>query len=123
MKIPSQYLPVMPYLILRDAPGFLRFAREVFGATEQLIVPDEDRGIMHGELKIGDAVIMFAGATDQWTEKSAGMYLYITGVDKVFQAALDRGAQSLMPPERKDYGYTAGFNDPYGNQWWIVEAE
>jgi len=123
MNIPTQYLPVMPYLILRDAQGFLDFSKAVFGAQEQLIVPAEGgRGIMHGELRIHDAVIMFAGATDDWKEKSAGMYIYVPEVDSVYQAALARGARSLMAPEKKEYGYTAGFEDPYGNQWWIVEG-
>jgi PhnB protein len=122
MKIPDHYLPVMPYLILKDAQGFLDFAKAVFGAEEQLIVPGEaDRGIMHGELRVGDAVIMFAGATAEWGEKTAGMYIYVKDVDKVYAAALAQGARSLMHPEKKDYGYTAGFEDPFGNQWWIVQ--
>ncbi|AHM62894.1 transposase [Flammeovirgaceae bacterium 311] len=123
MKIPAQYLPVMPYLILKDAKLFSDFAKKVFGATEQLIVPAEDSGIMHGELKIHDAVIMFAQAGDSWTEKTAGMYLYVEDTESVYKAAIAAGAKSLMEPQRKDYGFTAGFNDPFGNQWWVVQAE
>lgn len=122
MKIPTQYLPVMPYLILHKVKDFLVFTKEVFGATEQLIVPTEDNGIMHGEIKIGPAVIMIAEASDNWKEKSAGMYIYVENVTNVYRMALDKGAKSLMPPEQKDYGFTAGFEDPFGNQWWIVEG-
>jgi PhnB protein len=123
MKIPSQYLPVMPYLIVRNAQEFLDFTKTVLGAREQMIVPAEDHGIMHGEIRINDAVIMFADAGGQWGERPAGMYIYIDDVTKVYKAALDNGAKSLMPPEKKDYGFTAGFEDTFGNQWWIVEAE
>lgn len=124
MKIPSEYLPVMPYLILQDSKGFLTFAKEVFGATEQMIVPAEDgKSIMHAEIKIFDAVIMFAQANDNWSEKSAGMYIYLEQVNAVYDKALAQGAKTLMPPEKKEYGYTAGFEDPFGNQWWIVEGE
>ncbi len=123
MKIPAQYLPVMPYLILKNPKAFSDFAKTVFGAKEQLVVPAEDNSIMHGELKIHDAVIMFAQASDSWSEKSAGMYIYVEDIDSVYKAAMENGAKSLMEPQKKDYGYTAGFNDPFGNQWWIVAAE
>ncbi|HEX9979283.1 MAG TPA: VOC family protein [Flavobacterium sp.] len=124
MKIPSEYLPVMPYLLLNKADEFLTFAKNVFGATEQMIVPGEgDRKIMHGEIKIHDAVIMFAQAGDNWQEKSAGMFIYVDSVDKVYDAALREKAISLYQPMQQEYGYTAGFEDPFGNQWWIVEAQ
>ncbi|WP_224998619.1 glyoxalase/bleomycin resistance/extradiol dioxygenase family protein [Cesiribacter sp. SM1] len=123
MKIPAQYLPLMPYLILKNAKAFSDFAKTVFGAKEQLTVPAADGSIMHAELKIHDAVIMLAQAGDNWSEKTAGMYIYVEDVDSVYHAAINGGAQSLMEPQKKDYGYTAGFNDPFGNQWWIVAAE
>ena len=123
MKIPPQYLPVMPYLILGDARGFLDFAQQVFGATELMIARDEQNSIRHGEINIGPAVIMFAQSTDQWPIKPAGMFLYVENVYQVYDAAMHRNAISLMHPERKDYGYTAGFEDPAGNHWWIVQGE
>lgn len=124
MKIPDNYLPVMPYIIIDDAPGFLQFTKTVFGATEQLIVPGEDgRAIMHGEIKIGDAVIMFAGGNAQWGSKTSGMFIYVEDADKVYKTALAHGATSLMEPVRQDYGYSGGFEDPYGNHWWICQGE
>ncbi len=124
MKIPEHYLPVMPYLILKEAEAFSRFLKTVFGATEQLIVPGaEGRGIMHGELKIHNAVIMFAEAGESWGEKTAGMFIYVKNVDKVYEEALRQGARSLQAPENKDYGYSGGFEDPFGNHWWIVQTE
>jgi len=124
MKIPSEYLPVMPYLILKDSKGFLKFAKEIFGATEQMIVPaDDGMSIMHGEIKIFDAVIMFAHVNEKWREKTAGMYIYLEDINHVYLNALSNGSKSLMLPEKMEYGYTAGFEDPFGNQWWIVEGE
>ena len=122
MEIPKEYLPVMPYLILNEAEAFRKFAKTVFGATEQLIVPGEgDRGIMHGELRIHDAVVMFAQAGDMWKEKSAGMFIFVDDVDAVYKRAIDESATSLYAPMTQEYGYTAGFEDPFGNQWWIVK--
>jgi PhnB protein len=123
MNIPQQYLPVMPYIIMDDAVAFLEFTKKVFGATEQLIVPGEgERAIMHGEIRIGGAVVMFAGGSGQWPQKTSGMFIYIEDADKVYAAALENGATSLMPPTQQDYGYSGGFEDPFGNQWWICQG-
>jgi len=123
MKIPEQYLPIMPYLIVKNAKQFMDFAKEVFEATEQLITPAGNDKIMHGELKIHDAVIMFADASDTWKEKTSAMYIYVTDADKTYHSAINKGAKNLQSPEKKGYGYTAGFEDPFGNQWYVVEAE
>lgn len=123
MKIPEQYLPIMPYLILKDTKGFLEFTKDVFGAEEQLTVPAEDEKIMHGEIRIFDAVVMFGNAGENWKEKTAAMYMYVQDVDKTYQLAVDHDAKSLERPSKKEYGYNASFEDPFGNQWFIVEAE
>jgi len=121
MNIPEQYLPVMPYLILPDAAAFHVFMKEVFAAEDQLILPDDQKRIMHGELRIGKAVIMFAEATEQWKARSAGMFIYVENVDTIYTNAMKAGAKDLMPPEQRDYGYTAGVEDRWGNQWWLVQ--
>jgi len=123
MKIPSQYLPIMPYLILKEASAFLQFMKSVFNATEQLLVPADGNKIRHGELRINDAVIMFADATEQWQEKPAGMYVYVAQVPETYAKAMAQGATSLMEPQPREYGFTAGFKDAFGNDWWIVEPE
>ena len=124
MKIPSEYLPVMPYIITDDATGFLEFTKKVFGATVQMIVPgDAGRNIMHGEIKIFDAVIMFADKPDNFDTRGCGMFIYVEGVDGIYQNAIGDNCKSLMQPAQQEYGYTAGFEDRYGNQWWIVEGE
>lgn len=123
MKIPAQYLPVMPYIILNKAADFLAFTKKVFGATEQIIVPGEgERTIMHGEIKIFDAVIMFAQTPDNFSERPCGMFIYVENVTSIYEKALLENAVSLMPPVQQEYGFTAGFQDVFGNQWWIVEG-
>ncbi len=123
MKIPQQYLPVMPYLIIPNAKAFIAFMKAVFNANEQLIVNRTDTLIMHGELRIGDAVIMLADATEQFNKRAAGMFIYVSGVDSIYEKAIANGATTLMKPGQQEYGYTAGFQDAWDNQWWIVEGE
>ncbi len=120
MNIPQQYRPVMPYLIVNNARAFADFANKVFNAEEQLIVPREEK-IRHGELKINEAVIMFADATESWKTKTAGMYMYVEDVNNVYNRAMEQGSKGLMPPQQQSYGYTAGFEDPFENHWYIVE--
>jgi uncharacterized glyoxalase superfamily protein PhnB len=122
MDIPKQHLPIMPYLIIKDAKAFIDFIKEVFDASEQAIIQRDEDKIMHGEIRIKNAVIMFADVTDEFKEKPAGMFIYIEKVDTVYARAVDKGATSLMKPIKMEYGYTAGFEDKFGNQWWIVEA-
>lgn len=124
MKIPSEYLPVMPYIITENATAFLEFTKNVFGATEQMIVPGEgQRSIMHGEIRIFDAVVMFADKPENFETRACGMFIYVYDVDGIYQSAIKHKAKILMGPTTQEYGYTAGFEDPFGNQWWIVEGE
>lgn len=122
MRIPDQYLPIMPYLILDKATAFLEFTKKVFEAKEQLIVPNKDGSIMHGEIRIGNAVVMFGQAGETWKAKTAAMYMYVSNVDNCYQQALKNGAESLEEPQQKEYGYSASFEDPFDNHWFIVQG-
>ena len=123
-KAPDYYLPIMPYIIVKDARKFYDFMKEVFPVEEKAIyLRDENSDvIMHGEFTIGKAALMFANSTDEWHECTSGMFLIIDNVDEVYKKAIAAGAESLQEPEDKDYGYSAGFKDPYGNTWWITQG-
>lgn len=121
MEIPKQYLPIMPYLVIHHAKKFSIFMQSVFGATEQLIVPTDDNKIMHGELRINDAVVMFADSSEGWKEKPAAMYLCVDEVNDIYERALQHGATSLQKPDKREYGFSAGVQDPFGNQWFMVK--
>jgi PhnB protein len=123
MKIPSNYNRLMPYMILPNAYRFVEFMKNVFDATEEAIIPRSEGIIMHGELRIGDSVIMFADATEEIAARPAGIFIYVEDVDETYKKALAWGANSLRAPEQQPYGYTCGIHDPFGNDWWPVQAE
>lgn len=123
MKIPDQYNRLMPYLIIPDAAGFIVFMKEVFDAEEQIIVPRSEGVIMHGELRIGDAVIMFADVTPEFAARPAGIFIYVDSVEDTYKKAIAAGAISVMEPMRQSYGFTCGFKDVFGNEWWPTEGE
>ncbi|MFM6926155.1 MAG: VOC family protein [Ferruginibacter sp.] len=122
MKVPPEYNRLMPYLIVPEANAFIAFMKDVFGAEEQRIVPRSEGVIMHGELRIGDSVIMFADVTAEFLAKPAGMFIYVADVNDTYQKALAAGAASLMEPMQQPYGFTCGFKDPFGNDWWATEG-
>jgi PhnB protein len=122
MKIPSEYNRLMPYLIIPDAAGFIIFMKDVFGAEEQRIVPRSEGVIMHGELRIGDAVIMLADVTPEFIARPAGIFIYVDDVKDTYNKAMAAGAVSLMEPVQMPYGFTCGFKDRFGNDWWPTEG-
>ena len=122
MQVPQQYNPLMPYLILPNAYEFIAFMKEVFNAEQQMIVPRSEGILMHGELRIGDAVIMLADATAEFTARPAGLFIYVEKVDETYKKALAGGAKPSMEPQQQSYGYTCGFKDPFGNDWCVTQA-
>lgn len=121
MNIPKEYNRLMPYLIIPDAQGFIHFMHEVFDAKLQMSVPRSEGVIMHGELRIGDSVIMFADSTEQFAARPAGIFIFMEQIDALYEKALALGCTSTLPPCDQPYGHTCGFRDPFGNDWWPTE--
>jgi len=120
INLPQGYQRVMPYLILKDATGFLEFCKVVFDATEKLKHMRDEATIAHAEIQIGESTIMFAEATDQWKAQTAGLFVYVKDADETYKKALDNGAVSVMEPANQSYGRSGGISDPCGNTWWIT---
>jgi PhnB protein len=96
MSTPTQYQTVTPYLIIKDALSFLQFMQELFGAevTEKHFRDESETTVMHAELKIGNASIMCAEATDQWKTEPAGLFVYVENADASYAKALELGCTS-----------------------------
>lgn len=122
VKIPEGYTQVMPYLIVPDAEGLLKFTVEVFGAKEKMKVLHDNGSIMHAEVFIGNSVIMFANSSDPYPPQPAGLFIYVDNADEVYKRALEAGATSVMELTNQDYGRTSGVLDANGNTWWITSA-
>jgi len=120
MNIPENHQTVMPYLVLRDVRGFLKFAQNVFDAEILVEHLDENNHVMHAEIRIGGSTIMMGEANEIWTVNNAGMFIYVENADKTFQLALNEGAKSILEITDQDYGRSGGVKDPFGNIWWIT---
>ena len=116
------YQSVIPYLILSGGVrGFVEFTKQVFGASERMIVPGDDGNIMHGELSIGDSLIEFGDANAQFPARPAALHHYVRAVDEIYSRALAAGATSLYAVTDQSYGDREGaFKDPFGNIWFVA---
>jgi PhnB protein len=122
LNIPEGYQRIMPYLIIEDAGAFLNFTKNVFDALEKYRVMRTETLIMHAEISIGESVIMFADATEQFSKQTAGLFIYVDDCDRVYKKALDNGGISVMEPTNQEYGRSSGVKDPFGNTWWITSV-
>jgi len=118
MRVPEGYQQVMPYLIVRGAAKFIEFTSKVFGAVEKLRIMRDERIVRHAEIKIGESVIMFADATEQFAPRTAALFVYVEDADRTYAEALAEGGTSVMPMSDQEYGRSGGFADPFGNLWW-----
>ena len=112
---------VMPYLPVRQAIELIEFVKRAFAAQE-LVRTTGSSGGVHAEVRIGDSRLMIGGG-GAWGGQPmpTGLHLYVPDADRVYQAALDAGADSLYAPVDQPYGdREAGVRDVAGNQWYIA---
>jgi uncharacterized glyoxalase superfamily protein PhnB len=109
---------VLPYLHPENARTQIDFLRRAFGAQEMTVVEAGGR-IMHGAVRIGDAVVELGEPEDRAGIPANGMFLFVDDVDAAYARALDAGATSYRPPEDLPYGMrSAVVKDPAGYFWW-----
>jgi PhnB protein len=120
-SIPTKYNRVMPYISLRNASNFVEFAKGVFGAQVMSLQGPPGGPIMHGELKIGDSVLMFCDVTGDDQSDDLCLMIYVVDCDAVYQTALAAGAKSRGEPVNQFYGdRIAKIQDPCGVHWAIA---
>lgn len=124
--IPEGFPRITPSLAIRDAAAAMTWYARVFGAEEIARLADPDGNVVHGELRIGDSVVMLGEENAEWHNVGPGtlggtsvrIHLYVDDVDAVFARALEAGAEELIPLADQFYGDRAGrIQDPFGHQW------
>ena len=123
MKTPDYYLPIMPYLIIDNATAFIDYIKKVFNAKEESLHKHDDGSVMHAEFSIGKAVILFTDSKKEYKAFPGGMFLVTSQVDELYANGLAYGGTSSQEPGDRDYGRSAGFMDPFGNQWWLCKTQ
>ncbi|MBN8568362.1 MAG: VOC family protein [Ignavibacteria bacterium] len=117
--IPEGYHSITPFIVAKDARGLIEFLKKAFDA-QVLHISENDGVVMHGEIKIGDSIVMLAEENVNAPASPVGIYLYVNDIDKTYKQAVDAGGKSIMEPADQFYGdRTAGIKDIAGNSWWI----
>jgi len=126
-------MPVIPYIIVRDAASALDFYARAFGAEEKfrLTDPADPAGrIGHAEIAIGDAPIMLADEHPEWGAVGpvtlggtpVSFHLSVADADVAAARAVAAGATLLRPVEDQFYGSRSGMvADPFGHKWSISQ--
>jgi uncharacterized glyoxalase superfamily protein PhnB len=121
-----------PYIVVSDARRALDWYVEVFGARRRgdLLV-NADGTIGHAEIGMGDAVLMFAEASDLWPEVpvrapdspatfSHSLHLDVDDVDATTERARRSGASVQREPADQPYGRSSVIVDPFGHRWILL---
>ncbi|MEO9531258.1 MAG: hypothetical protein ABJG68_11960 [Crocinitomicaceae bacterium] len=118
---PEGFRTANTYLFVNDAPSYIDFIKSVFLGEELSRTVRPDNGdIANCILSIGDTNIMIAQARGDFENMATAIYLYTSEVDKLYEAAIDAGCESVFKGQDMDYGdYQAGVKDIQGNYWWI----
>ncbi|MEC9359169.1 MAG: VOC family protein [Pseudomonadota bacterium] len=123
---------VIPSLRYRDAPAAIDWLCAALGFTRQLVVPDENGGVTHAQLRLGGGMIMLGSARDdEWGRRMAlpaeiggretqCCCLVVQDVETHCIRAQSAGADIVQPLHAPDYGGQAyACRDPEGHVWWI----
>jgi PhnB protein len=128
--VPEGYHSVTPDLTLKDSLKAIKFYKKAFGAKEMGVFPSpEGKSTMHAAIKIGDSIIMMGDERPGQSCESAetlgaspvSLFIYVPDVDKVFNQAVDAGAEITMPLDNMFWGDRCGtVKDPFGYSWMIA---
>ena len=121
---------IIPGMRYKDAPEAIDWLCRAFGFTPHLVVPDEDGGIAHAQLVLGNGMIMLGSYRDEGEydrlvklPRDAGgstqaAYIVIGDIEGHYQRAVEAGARIVYELAEQDYGgklYSA--LDPEGHLW------
>lgn len=122
--IPEGYQQAIPYLVVPDATAQMDFLLKVFDGTEINRMMAPDGSVVHGEVKIGDSVIMIGQAREESQARKTMVYLYMENCDTYFERAKEFGASVVSELEDQFYGDRHGaVEDSNGNHWYIVSQK
>jgi uncharacterized glyoxalase superfamily protein PhnB len=118
---PHGYTSVAPYLIVEGARATIEFLVRVFDAEPLRQYARDDGKLAHGEIRIGDTVVMLRDPTDGPPVIRSHTHVYVPDVYATYARAIAAGAQPVQAPVQKgDDDRRGGFRDTGGTTWWIA---
>jgi len=120
---------IIPTMRYRDAHRMINWLGKAFGFERHLVVEDDQGGVAHAQLILGDSMIMLGTARDDEFGRlmktaadlggvSQSAYIIVADVDGLCDSARAAGAEIVIEPRDEGYG-GRGFTcrDPEGQLW------
>ncbi|MER7174388.1 VOC family protein [Streptomyces mesophilus] len=118
---PQGYTSVAPWVVTDDTGALLDFITAAFDGEEIARVPVEDGSIGHGEIRVGDTVVLAFDRRADWPVMPSLLRIYVPDADAAMAAAVAAGAQVITELSDSAWGDRGGrVRDPFGNIWWVV---
>ncbi|HSK28147.1 MAG TPA: VOC family protein [Jiangellales bacterium] len=128
---PEGYTTLTPFLVCQPAAEAIDFYEEVFGARLVDRMDGPDGTVAHAELDFGDGRLQLGDPTDAYglvspqgaadDRASSSLCIYVSDVDEVFAAAVERGATVREEPATFVTGDRfASVYDPFGHRWAVM---
>ena len=124
--IPPGFRSITPYLAIEGAAQAIEWYKKAFNAKELNRAPGPDGKLMNATIRVGDSMVMmsdvFPGsplkAPKELGTTTVTLHIYAKNVDKLFQQAVDSGAEITMQLDNQFWGERYGqLRDPFGHQW------
>lgn len=128
--MPDAPTHVIPTLRYDDPARAIDWLCEAFGFERQLVVPREDGGVVHAQLRFRNGMIMLGQSADDDFGRyqkpptalggvgSQSAYVVVEDPDGHYERAVAAGAKVVLEISDQDYGgrgYTCA--DPEGHLW------
>ena len=136
----TDYPDVIPMIAYEDGPKAMDWLSSAFGFKERARMLGKDGRLSHGEMQVGDGVIMLATPTpdyqgprhhredceaaQKWSAVSYivdGVLVYVDDVDAHYARAKQRGATILTDVEAGQNGKRYRAEDLEGHRWMFLE--
>ena len=90
---PEGYTSVAPWVVTDDTGALLDFITAVFDGVELARVAVEDGTIGHGEIRVGDTVVLAFDRRPDWPVMPSLLRVYVPDADAAMAAAVAHGAR------------------------------
>ncbi|WP_427924937.1 VOC family protein [Streptomyces sp. cg40] len=118
---PAGCTTVAPWVVTDDTGAFLDFVTRAFDGTELGRVATEDGSIGHGEILVGDTVVLAFDRHTDWPAMPSLLRVFVADADRTFARAVEAGGRVVTALADNAFGQRGGrIKDPFGNIWWVV---
>lgn len=129
--IPNGFHSVTPFLTVVDAARAIDWYQKALGAVAGRTLRDRRGVIVHGEVRIGDSVVILrdedplsgAQSPQALGGSPVSLHLYTENAEELFERACAAGAEVDTPLDESEFhgDLSGSIQDPFGYTWTIAQ--